>query len=168
LMGKDHGKGKTVYLRDGRAPIPNSEITSRVMSANKGKDTKPEMILRRSLREAGLPGYRLHWKGAPGRPDIAYPGHRVAIFVHGDFWHRCPVCNLPLPKTHTEFWEQKLERNVQRDARKVAELEAAGWKVFVCWEHEIREDPSICAERIRTYIESKKLTKLAGHSRSKQ
>ncbi len=154
-MGKVKSDGRCTYLRDGRAPLPKSEATSRVMSANRGKDTKPEINLRKALREAGLPGYRLHWKGAPGRPDIAYPGHKVAIFMHGDFWHRCPVCNLPLPKTHTEFWEQKLERNVQRDARKVADLEAAGWKVFVCWEHEVRECPQTCAERIRDYIETK-------------
>lgn len=146
--------------------MPASELTSRVMSANRGKDTKPEIVLRKALREAGLPGYRLHWKGAPGRPDIAYPRHKVAIFVHGDFWHRCPVCNLPLPKTHTEFWEQKLERNVRRDARKVAELEATGWTVVVCWEHELREDPQICAERIRDLIEIKSMEKKKGHSSS--
>jgi DNA mismatch endonuclease (patch repair protein) len=141
------------YLRDGRAPIPGAESTSRVMSANKGKDTKPELTLRKVLRYVGLPGYRLHWKGAPGRPDIAYPKYKVAIFVHGDFWHRCPVCNLPLPKSHTDFWEQKLDRNVQRDARKVAELKSAGWKVFICWEHEIKEDSLHCAQIIKNYID---------------
>lgn len=91
------------YLRDGRAPIPDSEITSRVMSSNKGKNTKPEILMRDALRQIGIPGYRLHWKKAPGRPDIAYPGKKIAIFVHGCYWHRCPHCDLPLPKTNTEF-----------------------------------------------------------------
>ena len=68
-------------------PHPASEVTTKVMKANKSKDTKPEMILRKALREAGFPGYRLHWKKAPGHPDIAYPGRKVAIFVNGCFWH---------------------------------------------------------------------------------
>lgn len=140
-------------MRDGRAPIPESDVTSRVMSANKGKDTKPEVVLRKALREGGLPGYRLHWKNAPGRPDITYPGRKIAIFVHGDFWHRCPICNLPLPKTHTEFWEQKLDRNVRRDQKKVAELEQAGWKVIICWEHEIKQDVMECVKMIKDSID---------------
>ncbi len=144
------------YLRDGRAPIPESESTSRVMRANRGKDTSPELQLRGALRAIGLRGYRLHWRGAAGRPDIAYPRHRVAIFVHGDFWHRCPVCDLPLPKTHTEFWEQKLKRNTDRDKRKIIELEQAGWMVFVCWEHEIKADPMRCAARVKEYIDKLK------------
>lgn len=143
------------YLRDGRAPIPESEITSRVMSANRGKDTSPELKLRKALREAGMSGYRLHWKNAPGRPDITYPQHKVAIFVHGDFWHRCPVCNLPLPKSHTEFWKEKLDRNVRRDADKVASLEKEGWTVITCWEHEIREGPEQCVLRIKDAIREK-------------
>ena len=139
------------YLRDGRAPIPESEITSKVMSANRGKNTAPELQLRKALRDVGLPGYRLHWKGAPGRPDIAYPRFRVAIFVHGDFWHRCPICNLSLPKTHTDFWEKKLQKNVERDAKKTMELELAGWKVFTFWEHEVKADATRCANEVKIY-----------------
>ena len=66
---------------------------------------------RKTLREIGLSGYRLHWKKAAGRPDIAYPGRKIAIFVHGCFWHRCPYCDLPLPKSHPEFWSEKFKRN---------------------------------------------------------
>lgn len=141
------------YFRDGRSPIPESDVTSKVMKSNKGKDTKPEIMLRKALRDGGLPGYRLHWKKAPGRPDIAYPRYKVAIFVHGDFWHRCPICNLPLPRTHTEFWEQKLKRNVERDQKKIVELEISGWKVVVCWEHEIKQDVVQCVNKIKTSIE---------------
>jgi DNA mismatch endonuclease (patch repair protein) len=78
----------------------------------------------------------------------------LAIFVHGDFWHRCPFCDLPLPRTHTEFWESKLERNVQRDANKVAELEQAGWKVLIFWEHEVKKDAMQCALRIKENIDA--------------
>ncbi len=120
-------------------PEPTSEVTTRVMRANKGKDTKPELKLRMALRSAGFPGYRLNWKKAPGRPDIAYPGRKVAIFVNGCFWHRCPHCNLPLPKSHTDFWREKFERNVERDARKTSELEAMGWTVITVWECELKK-----------------------------
>ncbi len=125
---------------DNRNPPPSSETTTKVMKANKCKDTDPEMAVRRLLREIGHPGYRLNWKKVSGRPDIAYPGRRIAIFVNGCFWHRCPRCNLPLPKSHTEFWQQKFERNVERDRRKTSELEAMGWKVITIWECEIRGD----------------------------
>ena len=106
------------------------------------------MRLRRLLREAGYPGYRLHWKQAPGTPDIAYPGRRVAIFVNGCFWHRCPHCTPPIPKSNSEFWETKFARNQERDARKVAQLEAAGWCVVTVWECELRDRPAEMVHRV--------------------
>jgi DNA mismatch endonuclease (patch repair protein) len=141
------------YLRDGRAPIPESEKISRVMSANRGEDTSPEMMLRGALRESGLSGYRLHWKNAPGRPDIAYPGKRVAIFTHGCYWHRCPHCDLPLPKSHTDFWNKKFERNKERDERKLKELEEAGWTTIVVWECRIKDDLESAIDNIRSVLE---------------
>ena len=93
------------------------------MKGNVRGNTKPELQLRQLLREAGYPGYRLHWKQAPGTPDIAYPGRKVAIFVNGCFWHRCPHCSPPNPKSHSEFWETKFARNQERDARKVRQLD---------------------------------------------
>lgn len=142
----------TGYFRDGRAPIPESEATSRVMSANKGKDTGPEMALRMALREIGIPGYRLHWKKVPGRPDIAYPGRKVAVFIHGCFWHRCPHCDLPLPKSHTDFWSKKFMRNKKRDEEKIRALKAESWTVLVIWECEIKEDVLNCAERVKALV----------------
>ena len=121
------------------SPPASSENARRTMSANRGKNTKPELALRRVLREAGYPGYRLHWK-APGRPDIAYPGRKIAIFVNGCFWHRCPRCNAPTPKSNSEFWRQKFEATRERDLRVVAELEASGWIVITVWECELRAD----------------------------
>lgn len=150
---------KKEYIRDGRAPIPESEITSKVMSAIRGKDTKPELALRKALRDVGIQGYRLHWKRAPGRPDIAYPRSKVAIFVHGCFWHRCPICDPPLPKSHTDFWIKKFERNKERDIEKVHALEAKGWKVFVFWECEIRKDAIGCAEKVKAFIDRRNIPK---------
>ena len=101
----------------------------------------PELLLRRLLREAGYPGYRLHWAKAPGRPDIAYPGRRLAIFVNGCFWHRCPCCNPPHPKANREFWAEKFAANQERDRRKTAELMACGWTVFTVWECALKANP---------------------------
>lgn len=109
------------------------------MKANRAKDTKPEKALRLALREAGYPGYRLNWKSAPGRPDISYPGRKVALFVHGCYWHHCPKCNPTLPKSNPEFWARKFELNRERDARKRRDLEEADWLVYEIWEHEIRD-----------------------------
>ncbi len=110
------------------------------MSAIKAKNTKPEINLRKALRKAGMAGYRLHWPKAPGRPDIAYPAKKLAIFVHGCFWHRCPYCNPSFPKSNKEFWMKKFQNNQERDKRKIQELEIKGWKVLVVWECRIKHN----------------------------
>ncbi|RGJ47829.1 very short patch repair endonuclease [Olsenella sp. AF16-14LB] len=120
--------------------ILTSEATRHVMQANKSKNTKPELLVRARLREAGYTGYRLHWKKAPGKPDICFPGRRVAIFVNGCFWHRCPHCALPLPKTNVEFWKAKFERNRERDSRDNALLVQDGWTVIVVWECMLKKE----------------------------
>jgi DNA mismatch endonuclease (patch repair protein) len=115
------------------------------MIANTSKDTKPELRVRQRLRKAGYPGYRLHWRidDADGkyicRPDITYPGRKLAIFVHGCFWHRCPKCNLDLPKTNVDYWSEKFGRNVERDRRKECELIEMGWDVQTIWECEVND-----------------------------
>lgn len=108
------------------------------MKGNRGRDTKPELRLRHLLQEAGYPGYRLHWKKAPGHPDVCYPGRRVAIFVNGCFWHRCPRCQPATPKSHSGYWTRKFELNQERDMRKTAELERGGWTVITVWECELK------------------------------
>ena len=132
-----------------RPPPPTSETVSIVMRSNKARDTKPEMLLRKSLCSEGMSGYRLSIKGIPGRPDICYPGRRLAIFVHGCFWHRCPRCDLPLPKSNREYWVSKFETNVERDRRKRLELEEKGWRVMEIWECEINDNLQSVIERIR-------------------
>lgn len=82
------------------------------MKGNKRANTKPELLVRQRLRAAGLTGYRLEWK-VPGKPDIAFPGRKIAIFVNGCFWHRCPKCNPSQPSATLMFWEAKFRRNVE-------------------------------------------------------
>lgn len=141
------------YIRDGRAPIPKKESTSRVMSANKAKNTKPEVALRKALWATGRQGYRLHSKQLPGRPDIAFGKKKLAIFINGCFWHRCPTCNLPLPRSNTEFWSNKFNANVARDKRKIKALQRIGWRTMTLWECKIASDPSKSAERIVRVLE---------------
>jgi DNA mismatch endonuclease (patch repair protein) len=117
-----------------------SEHIRKSMQSNKGRDTKPELLLRKELRKAGFPGYRLQWRKVPGRPDIAYPGRKIAIFVNGCFWHRCPNCQPSMPKTNVEFWTTKFEQNAERDLRNYDELERMGWKVIVVWECELKKE----------------------------
>lgn len=136
----------------GPAPPAATPAVRRSMQGNRPRDTKPEMLLRRALWSAGLRGYRLDYGKAPGRPDIAYVGKRVAIFVHGCFWHRCPHCDLPHPKTNPDYWERKFVRNRERDARKVRELKEAGWRVLIFWECELKKNVKTAVEQLRDML----------------
>ncbi len=120
------------------SPQASSYAVHKSMQGNKRKDTKPELLVRQRLREAGLGGYRLQWK-VPGRPDVAWPGKKVALFIHGCYWHRCPHCNLSLPKKNTEYWEAKFSRNQERDAQNMEKLKAMGWTAHVVWECELKK-----------------------------
>jgi DNA mismatch endonuclease (patch repair protein) len=141
----------------GPPPPASTKAVSKSMKANVAKDTKPETTLRSALYAVGIKGYRLHKKGIPGRPDIVFSKSKLAVFVNGCFWHSCPVCRLPIPKTHRDFWTKKFKLNVERDKRKVKELESAGWCVLTVWEHEVRENLPRCVERVRrTLLESSK------------
>lgn len=126
---------ETVTLPDG-PPLPQ---VRKCMKGNKRRDTSPELKVRTMLRELGHTGYRLDWKKAPGHPDIAFPGRKVAIFVQGCFWHRCPVCNYGLPKSNVEYWTAKFNRNVERDKRTREQLEGMGWDCIEIWEHQLKK-----------------------------
>ncbi len=107
----------------------------------KGKNTKPELLLRSMLHKAGY-RFRLHRTDLPGKPDIVLPKYRTVIFVNGCYWHRHENCpNATTPKTRTEFWEAKFKDTVERDKRNIAKLEATGWRVNVIWECELKNKP---------------------------
>ena len=114
--------------------VLTQEQRSRCMSNIKGKDTKPEMFVRRLVHAMGY-RYRLHRRDLPGTPDLVFPKHRKVIFVHGCYWHRhnCPEGQVRA-KTNSEFWENKIQGNVARDLRNQAELERMGWQVLLVWE----------------------------------
>ena len=109
------------------------------MQGNTRRDTSPELAVRGMLREMGWTGYRLDWKKAAGRPDIAYPGRKIAIFVNGCFWHHHEGCRYATtPARNAEYWEAKFERNRERDEEVRRELEDEGWQVVVIWECELK------------------------------
>lgn len=113
------------------------------MAAIKGKDTKPEMIVRRLPHSLGY-RYRLHRNDLPGKPDIVFIGRRKAIQIHGCFWHQHPGCkSAHVPLSRIEYWQPKLARNVTRDKANLEALSAAGWDVMVLWECEIKRGDDI-------------------------
>ena len=151
-MPTEYNKKPKTYLRDKRSPTAVSEQVSYTMSRIRAKNTKPELWLRKALWSAGVRGYRLHWKKAPGKPDIAWPGRRRAIFVNGCFWHRCPLCNLILPKSNARFWKEKFSKNIARDKRKTTELELAGWTVMTIWECQLKKELDSCVGRVVLWL----------------
>ena len=119
-------------------PVSTSIAVRNVMLANKSKNTKPELIVRKHLSSLGIRGYRLHWKKAPGKPEIDFPGRKIAIIINGCFWHGCRKCTKGMPKTNTEFWSHKILGNRARDRKNLRALKREGWKTVVIWEHDIK------------------------------
>jgi DNA mismatch endonuclease, patch repair protein len=117
------------------------------MSRIRGRDTKPEVLLRRGLHHAGL-RFRLHAAGLPGRPDIVFPKHQAVIFVHGCFWHGhdCPMFRLPA--TRPNFWNLKIAGNRARDHRSAEALLHAGWRVLTVWECSLKGPARLRAEDV--------------------
>lgn len=123
---------------------------SNALKAVKSKNTTPEISLRKALRERRILGYRIHWKKVSGSPDIAFPAKKIAIFVHGCFWHRCPYCKQKEPKTNIKFWHQKFEKTKERDKTTHNDLSNSGWNVIVIWECQIKHDISHCVDVIQS------------------
>jgi DNA mismatch endonuclease (patch repair protein) len=124
---------------------------SAVMRRVKGKDTTPEMIVRRALTRLGA-RYRLHRKDLPGSPDVVLPGRRLALFVHGCFWHGHDCARgARVPKANRDYWTAKVARNRARDEKNRAELEAAGWRVETLWECELKEAAAL-ERRLRSLL----------------
>ncbi len=132
---------------DTLSPDERSERMSRV----RGKDTKPEMVVRRLVHGLGY-RYRLHGRSLPGNPDLVFGKRRKVIFVHGCYWHRhagCPLCRLP--KSKLEFWQPKLEGNKQRDERNQERLRELGWDFLIVWECELKNRDEL-TNRIRSFL----------------
>lgn len=132
------------------------EQRSRCMAAVKGKDTKPEIIVRRYLFSKGL-RFRIQVRRLPGQPDIVLPKYKTVIFVDGCFWHGHKGCKyFRLPKSNAEYWKKKIENNASRDARTDAELRILGWRVIRVWECDIKSahDREVYLKRLYENIES--------------
>lgn len=125
---------------------------SAIMARIKGHDTSPELRVRKVAHAVGL-RFRLHRADLPGKPDLVFPKLQTALFVHGCFWHQHSGCRrASRPKSHTEYWERKLQRNVERDARSIQALQDQGWRAVVIWECETLDPialPVIVMERVK-------------------
>ena len=134
------------------ADVHTPEIRSYNMSKIRGKDTKPEEILRKALFSAGF-RYRKNDKRLPGKPDLVLPKYRTVIFVNGCFWHKHDGCRyFKWPANNTDFWKTKIEGNVERDKNTYTELERRGWNVMVVWECQLKPK-----ERDNTILEIKRV-----------
>jgi len=134
------------------ADVVDKATRSRMMAGIRGKDTRPEMTIRRGLHRSGF-RFRLHDRGLAGKPDLVLPKWRAVIFVHGCFWHRHNGCrNASTPATRPEFWAAKFSSNVHRDRRAMDALQRAGWRVATVWECAIRRDPGTTVARVSQWI----------------
>lgn len=116
------------------------------MSMIKGKSTSPEVILRKCLFSQGNRGYRVNL-GITGKPDIVFTKNKLAIFIDGCFWHKCPRCYI-VPKNNKKFWKKKINGNVKRDKQVNQILKKEGWKVIRFWEHDVKSDLEKCYKKI--------------------
>jgi DNA mismatch endonuclease, patch repair protein len=133
------------------ADIMSAQKRSAVMARIRGKDTQPELLVRRTLHAMGY-RYRLHRRSLPGTPDIVLTGRRKVIFVHGCFWHGHPGCRFAvMPATRPEYWAAKIRRNKERDADAAEQLHAQGWRVLELWECEMTDSRQV-SMRLRGFL----------------
>jgi DNA mismatch endonuclease, patch repair protein len=125
------------------------EARSALMARVRTKDTAPELLLRKAMWSAGLRGWRVHPKGIPGRPDLAWIGRRVAVFVDGAFWHGHPDYYRG---QSGPFWDEKIARNRARDEKVNRTLKDAGWTVVRLWDFEVERSPTVCISRINASL----------------
>ena len=129
------------------ADVLSPKQRSYCMSRIRGKDTKPERLIRKGLFALGF-RYRLHKRSLPGCPDLVFPKYRAVIFVHGCLWHKHQCDLFRWPKTNAEFWRRKITKNSENDARNLAKLNSAGWRVLVVWECVLRGKHKLGNERV--------------------
>lgn len=131
-----------------------SQERSRIMSRVKGKNTKPEKVVRSLLHLMGY-RFRLHRKDLPGKPDIVLPKHRKVVFVHGCFWHGHENCRRAArPQANADFWNKKIDSNIARDANTQVELEKLGWQFLVIWQCEMKDVEKL-RQRLAGFLKSK-------------
>jgi len=132
----------------------SKEVRSRIMARIRGKNTGIELTVFRALRAYGV-GFVRHYAKVPGKPDVALPARKLAVFLDGDFWHgyRYPTWRK---KISQKFWRDKIERNRTRDRRNFARLRRHGWRVLRVWEHEIERDPFVAVQKIRRFLKSRR------------
>ncbi len=133
--------------------VHTPEQRSYNMSRIKGRDTGPELLVRRWLWSEGY-RYRLYRKDLPGKPDIVFSRQKKVIFVHGCFWHKHNCGHFKLPRTNREFWEAKISENIMRDRRNTKALADAGWSCFIAWECKIRKELPVLQDKLREFLES--------------
>lgn len=134
--------------------IVDAATRSRMMSRIRGRDTGPEMRLRQALRRAGHTGYRCHYTKVPGRPDVAFVGRRIAVFVDGGFWHGHPDY-FTFGKSGPR-WDEKITKNLERDRRVNAQLEELGWTVVRVWDFELERDEDAVVKRITDLLSARR------------
>ncbi|MDQ2068651.1 very short patch repair endonuclease [Natronospira bacteriovora] len=132
--------------------IVDPETRSRMMAAIRGKNTRPERVIRSALHRSGF-RFRLHDRRLPGTPDLILPRYRTVIFVHGCFWHRHAGCYYTTaPASRKSFWDEKFASNIARDHRHQQELLALNWRVLVVWECGVRHQPEAVLDRLTTLL----------------
>lgn len=135
--------------------IVSSEKRSQMMAGIKGKNTRPELLIRSLLHKSGL-RYKLHENTLPGKPDMVFPKYRAAIFIHGCFWHGHDCHLFKIPSTNREFWLTKINGNRERDQRDIEKLTALGWRIMIIWECAVkgktRLEPQKIAETCRNWL----------------
>jgi len=138
--------------------VVDKTTRSRMMSGIKGKNTKPEILIRSLLHQNGF-RFRIHDKNLPGQPDIVLRKYRAVVFIHGCFWHRHECHLFKWPKTRPEFWKNKINRNHENDIKTLHELEALGWRVCIVWECAIKgvnKDLKKITKRLVSWLNSEK------------
>ncbi len=125
------------------------------MSHIRAKNTMPEVKLRKVLSAAGIRGHRIHFN-LLGKPDIVFTKKKIAIFIDGCFWHKCPIC-FQEPETRKEFWMKKIQSNIDRDKKVNKQLKDDGWKVMRFWEHDVRKNPDKVVKKISAMIEKSRI-----------
>jgi DNA mismatch endonuclease (patch repair protein) len=130
----------------------SAETRSRMMSGIRGRNTKPELLIRKHLHADGF-RFRLHRKDLAGRPDVVLQRWNAIVFAHGCFWHGHENCQFfRVPKTRTEFWSEKIRRNAERDAQAIHDLRCAGWRVSVVWECALRADAEGALQQLSAFL----------------